>query len=173
MGFIFKKTRLFISWSAVPRNRPKFWITASVLRGKLFENLEICWMSDKTVIEFTLVLCEELCWSRRLVSSICIISHFIRKPNSIIVTVGLHEPRHLEEDYPITRVVFENKRFPSFFASGPINFKVQLCKPVKILKPFELIWPLRKQPSNLCMLLLRLRKKKLESLLFSKKVAIG
>ena len=54
------------------------------------------------------------------------------------VTVRLHEPRHLEEDYPITRVFFENKRFPSFFASGPIKFKAQLCKPVKILKPFEL-----------------------------------
>ena len=56
----------------------------------------------------------------------------------IIVTGRLHEPRHLEEDYPIIRVFFENKRFPSFFASGPIKFKVQLCKPVKILEPFEL-----------------------------------
>ena len=98
----------------MPRNRPKFWITASVLRGKLFESLEICWMSDKTVIEFNLVLCQELCWSRRLVSSICIIPHFIRKPNSIIATVRLHEPRHLEEDYPITRFFFWKQKIPKF-----------------------------------------------------------
>ena len=128
-------------------------------------------MSDKTVIEFTLVLCQELCWPRRLVSSFCIISHFIRKPNSIIVTGRLHEPRHLEEDYPIIRVFFENKRFPSFFASGPIKFKVQLCKPVKILEPFELTWPLGRQPSNLCRLLLFLRLR-LDNLLQSSPVRV-
>lgn len=67
---------------------------------------------------------------------------------------------------------FENKRFPSFFASGPIKFKVQLCKPVKILKPFELTWPLREQPSNLCMLLLRLRKKNWRVFCFQKRLRL-
>ena len=33
-------------------------------------------------------------------------------------------------------------------------------QPLKTLKPFELAWPLRKQPSNLWMLLVRFQEKK-------------
>ena len=39
----------------------------------------------------------------------------------ILLTVRLLESGHLEEDYPIT-TLFENKRFSSFFANGPIIF---------------------------------------------------
>ena len=42
------------------------------------------------------------------------------------VTVRLLAPGHLEKNYPITSF-FENKRFSSFFAKGPVKFKVQLC----------------------------------------------
>ena len=39
----------------------------------------------------------------------------------ILLTVRLLESGHLEEDYPI-RTFFENKRFSSFFANGPVIF---------------------------------------------------
>ena len=44
------------------------------------------------------------------------------------LTVRQLEPRHLEEDYPIT-MFFENKRFSLFFfffGNEPVKFKVQL-----------------------------------------------
>ena len=41
--------------------------------------------------------------------------------NRILFTVRLVEPGHLEEDYPFT-TVFENKRFSSFLANGPLTF---------------------------------------------------
>ena len=43
----------------------------------------------------------------------------------ICLTLSLLRLGHWEEDYPIT-AFFEKKRFSSFFANGPIKFKVQL-----------------------------------------------
>ena len=72
---------------------------------------------------------------------------------------------HLEEDCPLATFA-ENKRFSFFFfATGPIKFRYSTMEPLDTIKPFELTWPLRKQPSNLWMLLVRLQKK-LENLLW-------
>ena len=66
-------------------------------------------------------------------------------------TVRPLERGHLEEDYPFTKL-FENKRFSSFFSKLTNKIQgstMQLLKTgLKTLKPFELTWPLRKQPSN-------------------------
>ena len=53
-----------------------------------------------------------------------------------LFTVQLLKPRHLEEDYLI-KTFFENKRFWSFFANGPIKFKVQLYTKVE---NFKSVW---------------------------------
>ena len=44
--------------------------------------------------------------------------------------------------------IFENKRLSSFFANGPIKFRVQLYATVKNFKSFELTRSLKKQHSN-------------------------
>ena len=74
-----------------------------------------------------------------------------------VVIVWQLKPGHSEEDCPIT-IISENKRFSSFLANGPIKFKYSTMHSLKTLKPFELTWPLRKQPSNLWMLLVCLPK---------------
>ena len=51
------------------------------------------------------------------------------------------------------------------FATGPIKFRYSTMQPLNTIKPFELTWPLRKQPSNSWMLLVCLQKK-LENLLW-------
>ena len=61
-------------------------------------------------------------------------------------------PGHSEEDCPVT-TFSQNKRFSSVFADRPIKFKYPTMQPLKCLKPFELTWSLRKQPSNWWMLL--------------------
>ena len=68
--------------------------------------------------------------------------------------------------------IFENKRFSSFFANGPIKFRVQLYATVKNFKSFELTWSLKKQHSNSWMLVLHLQKT-LNNVLLSKNVVIG
>ena len=70
------------------------------------------------------------------------------------------------EDCPLATFA-ENKRFSGFFffAKGPIKFRYSTMEPLDTIKLFELTWPLRKQPSNLWMLLVRLQKK-LENLLW-------
>ena len=81
------------------------------------------------------------------------------------------KPAPLEEDCPLTTFA-ENKRFSSFiffyFANGPIKFKYSTVQTLKTIKPFELTWPLRKQPSNLWMSLVHLQKKTWEPLVFGK-----
>ena len=59
----------------------------------------------------------------------------------------------------------DSQVFFFFFATGPIKFRYSTMEPLDTIKPFELTWPLRKQPSNLWMLLVRLQKK-LENLLW-------
>ena len=62
-------------------------------------------------------------------------------------------------------VFFESNRFSSsfFFANGPNNIQGSTIQPLKTLKPFERTSPPRKEPSNLWMLLFRLKKKTWES----------
>ena len=64
-------------------------------------------------------------------------------------TVRLLEPGDLKVEYPII-TFFEKKKKQQFFfyANGPKTFKVQLYKVqlLKTLKPFEITWPLSKQP---------------------------
>ena len=73
----------------------------------------------------------------------------------ITVTVRLLKPGPLVEDYPIT-TFFESKILNFFFlANGLIKLTMQL---LRTLKPFEVTWPLRKQPSNLWMLFVHLQK---------------
>ena len=62
------------------------------------------------------------------------------------------KPGHLEEDCPIT-TFSQKKRFSSVFADRPIIFKYSTMQLLKFLKPFELTWPIRKQPSNWWLLL--------------------
>ena len=45
-----------------------------------------------------------------------------------------------------------------FFTKGPIKFRYSTMQPSNTIKPLELTWPLRKQPSNLWMLLVHLQK---------------
>ena len=46
----------------------------------------------------------------------------------------------------------------SFFSKRTYNIQGWTMQPLKTFKPFELTWPLRKQPSNSWMLLARLQK---------------
>ena len=39
-----------------------------------------------------------------------------------MLTMRLLEPGYLEEDCPESTMIFENKRFTSFFANEPITF---------------------------------------------------
>ena len=57
------------------------------------------------------------------------------------------------------RFFFESNRFSSFLANGPNNIQGSTIQPLKALKPFERTSPPRKEPSNLWMLLFRLKKK--------------
>ena len=84
-----------------------------------------------------------------------------------VVTVQLLEPGHLDEDGPIT-TVSENKRFSSFCKC---TTKIQDSTMQPLNKSFECSGPLRKQLSNLWMLLVCLQKI-LEKLLFSEIVVI-
>ena len=86
------------------------------------------------------------------------------------ITVRLFEPGHLEEDYPITTFFLKaiDSQVLFVFANGPNNIQGSTIQPLKTLKPFERTSPPRKEPSNLWMLLFRL-KKKLESLAFEKR----
>ena len=64
------------------------------------------------------------------------------------LTVRLLEPGHLEEDYPIT-TIFCKQKILNFFDKGTNKIQVSTIQPLKTLKPFDLTWRLRKQPSNL------------------------
>ena len=85
-----------------------------------------------------------------------------QEQNTFIV-VWLLQPGHLEEDCLIPKI-FENKRFSSFFFFCKWSNKIQdsTIQPLhwKTLKPFELTWPLRNQPSNLWFLSVGLFEKK-------------
>ena len=50
----------------------------------------------------------------------------------------------------------QSQRYPQVFCKR--KFKYSTMQPLKTLKPFELTWPLRKQPSNLRMLSVCLQK---------------
>ena len=81
------------------------------------------------------------------------------------IAVWLLKPGHLREDCLIPKI-FENKRFSSFFLQmvqwhSRFNYTTVAWK---TLKPFELTWPLWKQPQNLWFLLVCLKKKTRESL---------
>ena len=54
------------------------------------------------------------------------------------IPVWLLEPGHLEEDYPVTTFL-GNKSFSSFFAKGPIKFKVQPCNGWKLKNRLNLL----------------------------------
>ena len=64
--------------------------------------------------------------------------------------------------------VFWRQKIFKFFCKRTNKIQCSTMQPLKTLKPFELTWPLRKQPSNSRMLLVRLQKKKLDSFVFQK-----
>ena len=78
--------------------------------------------------------------------------------NDPALTVRLLELGHLKEDYPTIRF---------FFAKRISKIEASAMQPLKTLKPFEITWRLRKQPSNLRMLLVA-RKKNLRICCFQK-----
>ena len=72
------------------------------------------------------------------------------------------EPRHLE-DYPIQHFLKTKEKQKFFLQTNKI--KGSTMQSFKTLKPFELTWPLKKQPSDSWILLVRLQNA-LESFVF-------
>ena len=79
------------------------------------------------------------------------------------------EPGLLDEDGPSHR--FLKTKDSQVFCKCTNKIQDSAMPRLKTFNPFERTWPLRKQPSNLWMLLVRLQKN-LESLLFSEIVVI-
>ena len=81
---------------------------------------------------------------------------------------------HFAEDYPITTISDRKQKIFKSFCKRANKIQDSTIQPLKTLKPFELIWPLREQGTFLEFRnILGPFGKKIENLLFSEIIVIG